>query len=131
MITAVGPHGDCPLFLGFLDRIMGGDETLVAYLQRAFGYCLTGDTTEQALFFNYGGGANGKTVLMATMAAILGDYCVATPIETFTESRNDRHPTELARLRGARLVTATETEAGRHWAESPPQGANRRRAHPR
>ena len=118
MITAVGPRGDCPLFLGFLDRIMGGDETLVAYLQRAFGYCLTGATTEQALFFNYGGGANGKTVLMATVAAILGDYCVATPIETFTESRNDRHPTELARLRGARLVTATETGAGRHWAES-------------
>ena len=55
---------------------------------------------------------------MSTVSGILGDYCRATPIETFTESKNDRHPTELARLRGARLVTATETEAGRHWAES-------------
>ena len=55
---------------------------------------------------------------MSTVAGILADYCRATPIETFTESKNDRHPTELARLRGARLVTATETEAGRHWAES-------------
>ena len=117
-ITAVGPRGDCPLFLAFLDRIMGGDKALVAYLQRVFGYCLTGDTSEQALFFNYGGGANGKTVLMSTVSGILGDYCIATPIETFTESKSDRHPTELARLRGARLVTATETEAGRHWAES-------------
>ena len=86
-----------------------------------FGYCLTGDISEQAIFFNYGVGQNGKTVLMSTIAGILGDYCRATPIETFTESKNDRHPTELARLRGARLVTATETEAGRHWAEGAPQ----------
>ena len=118
MITAVGPRGDCPLFLAFLDKIMGGDEALIAYLQRVFGYCLTGDTSEQVIFFNYGGGQNGKTVLMSTVSGILGAYCHATPIETFTETKSDRHPTELARLRGARLVTATETEAGRHWAES-------------
>jgi putative DNA primase/helicase len=117
-IAAVGPRGNCPLFLKFLHRIMGGDNELVAYLQRVFGSCLTGDASEQALFFNYGGGANGKTVLMSTVSGSLGDYCMATPIETFTETKSDRHPTELARLRGARLVTATETEAGRHWAES-------------
>jgi putative DNA primase/helicase len=117
-ITAVGPSGDCPGFLAFLNKIMGGDEALVAYLQRVFGYCLTGDTSEQAMFFNYGGGQNGKTVLMSTVAGIFGNYCCATPIETFTESKIERHPTELARLYGARLVTATETEAGRHWAES-------------
>ena len=39
-------------------------------------------------------------------------------METFTASNTDRHPTELAALRGARLVTATETEEGRRWAES-------------
>ena len=117
-ITAVGPGGDCSGFLAFLDKIMGGDDALIAYLQRVLGYCLTGDTSEQAMFFNYGGGQNGKTVLMSTVVGIFGDYCCATPIETFTESKIDRHPTELARLVGARLVTATETEAGRHWAES-------------
>jgi putative DNA primase/helicase len=117
-IAAVGPRGDCPRFLAFLDRIMGGDAALIAYLKRVFGYCLTGVTSEQALFFAHGVGANGKTVLMSTMAGILGDYCLATPIETFTESKTDRHPTELARMRGARLVTATETEGGRYWAES-------------
>jgi putative DNA primase/helicase len=117
-MTAAEPRGDCPKFKAFLDRIMGGDKALIAYLRRAFGYCLTGDTSEQAIFFNHGAGQNGKTVLMSTVSGILGDYNCATPIETFTESRSDRHPTELARLRGARLVTATETEAGRHWAES-------------
>ena len=118
-ITAVGPSGgDCPKFKAFLKRIMSGDDALIAFLQRVFGYCLTGDASEQAIFFNYGGGQNGKTVLMSTVSGIFGDYCVATPIETFTESKSDRHPTELARLRSARLVTATETEAGRYWAES-------------
>ena len=117
-MTAVGPRGDCPKFKAFLARIMGGDEALVAYLWRVFGYCLTGDISEQAIFFNYGVGQNGKTVLTSTVSGILGDYCIATPIETFTESKTDRHPTELARMRGARLVTATETEAGKHWAES-------------
>jgi len=70
-ITAVGPSGDCPNFLAFLDKIMGGDEALISFLQRVFGYCLTGDTSEQAMFFNYGGGQNGKTVLMATIAESL------------------------------------------------------------
>jgi putative DNA primase/helicase len=55
---------------------------------------------------------------MPTASGILGDSCIATPIETFPESKADPHPTELARMRGARLVTATETEAGKHWAES-------------
>ena len=55
---------------------------------------------------------------MSTVSGILGDYCVATPIETFTESKSDRHPTELARLCGARIVTATETEAGRQWTKA-------------
>jgi putative DNA primase/helicase len=117
-IASVGPHGDCPKFKAFLSKIMGGDEALVAYLKRALGYCLTGDTREQALFFAHGVGSNGKSVLMATVSGILADYSIATPIETFTESRTDRHPTELARMRGARLVTATETEAGKYWAES-------------
>jgi putative DNA primase/helicase len=48
----------------------------------------------------------------------MGTYHKTAPIETFTASNGDRHPTDLAGLRGARLVTATETEEGRRWAES-------------
>jgi putative DNA primase/helicase len=117
-ITAVGSRGDCPLFLAFLDRITGGDSELVSYLQRVLGYGLTGLTREHALFFCYGTGANGKSVLLSTVAGILGDYDRSAPIETFTATNGDRHPTDLAGLRGARLVTATETEEGRRWAES-------------
>jgi putative DNA primase/helicase len=57
-------------------------------------------------------------VLTSIVSWILKDYCCATPIETFTESKSDRHPTEMARLHGARLVTSSETEGGRYWAET-------------
>lgn len=117
-VTGAAPGGDCPTFLRFLDRITGKDADLQAYLQRVFGYALTGDTSAHALFFGYGTGANGKSVLIDTVAGVLGDYHKTAPIETFTESRGERHPTELAMLRGARLATATETEQGRRWAES-------------
>lgn len=116
--TAVGPGGECPLWLAFLDRVTGGDLELQAFLQRMLGYGLTGDTSAHALFFAYGRGANGKSVLIDSAAGILGDYHSTTPIEAFTVSTTDRHPTDLARLRGARLVTAVETEEGRRWAES-------------
>ena len=117
-ITAVGPGGDCPLFLAFLSTITANDPELIAYLRRALGYALTGDTREHALFFGYGTGANGKSVLLSTVAGIVGAYHRSAPIETFTASNGDRHPTDLAGLRGARLVSATETEEGRRWAES-------------
>jgi putative DNA primase/helicase len=68
--------------------------------------------------FFYGTGCNGKSVLLDTVAGMMGDYHTTAPIETFTVSSSDRHPTELADLVGARLVTAIETEKGRAWAEA-------------
>jgi putative DNA primase/helicase len=117
-VTAVAPGGACPLWHKFLKRIMGDDDELVAYLQRVCGYCLTGSTREHALFFGYGTGANGKGVFINTLGGILGDYATVAPMETFLFSHQDRHPTDLAGLRGARLVTSQETEEGRRWAET-------------
>lgn len=117
-VTGAAPGGDCPTWLRFLDRITGGDAELQAYIQRVLGYALTGNTSAHAVFFGYGTGANGKSVLIDTVAGILGNYHKTAPIETFTDSGGERHPTELAMLRGARLVTAVETEEGRRWAES-------------
>jgi len=117
-ITAVSADSECPQFIDFLEEITGCDQELIAYLQRVAGYALTGSTQEHALFFAYGTGANGKSVLLNTISGMLGDYHKTAPIETFTASIIDRHPTDLASLRGARLVTATETEEGRRWAES-------------
>lgn len=118
-MTAVAPSTkDCPTWRKFVERVTGENIDLQAFLQRVFGYALTGSTSEHAMFFLYGTGANGKSVLLSTLAGILGGYHRGAPIETFTASDRDRHPTELAMLRGARLVTATETEEGRRWAEA-------------
>jgi putative DNA primase/helicase len=117
-VSAVAPSGDCPMWLAFLERVTGGDHELETFLQRMFGYALTGDTSAQALFFLFGTGANGKSVCIDTVSGIMGDYHRTAPIETFTASHSDRHPTDLAGLRGARLVTAVETEEGRRWAEA-------------
>ena len=115
--AAVAPGGECPLWRAFLDRVTGGDDALQSYLQRMCGYMMTGHTTEHALFFLYGTGANGKSVFVETIMGIWGDYATTAPMETFLDARGDRHPTELAALRGVRLVIANETEAGRHWNE--------------
>lgn len=117
-ITGIGAGGDCPLWHRFLDRVTDGDKELQAFLQRVLGYVLSGLTTEHALFFLYGKGGNGKSVFIATISGILAEYHRVAPIETFTASQAERHPTDLAGLRGARLVTAVETEEGRRWAES-------------
>ena len=70
------------------------------------------------MFFGYGTGGNGKGTFLNTLTKILGDYAAVAPMETFLASRNERHPTDLAGLRGARFVTAQEIEDGQRWAES-------------
>lgn len=119
-VTTVAPDIDarCPLFLRFLAEITRDDDELIDFLQRWFGYCLTGDTREQLLCFAFGSGKNGKGVLKNVVTRIMGAYAATATMEAFTASKWDRHSTELAMLRGARLVTASETEAGRQWAEA-------------
>ncbi len=118
--TAVTPDEfeDCPRWLTFLAEATGGDDDLMLFLQRWCGYCLTGDVREQSLVFLWGDGGNGKGVFLNTIAAIMGDYAVKSAMETFTAKKFEAHPTELARLHGARLVYASETEEGRACAEA-------------
>ncbi|NJC06532.1 putative DNA primase/helicase [Sphingomonas kaistensis] len=118
-LTGCAPDSREPtLWLKFLHDATRGDEEMMTYLQRIAGYCLTGLTTEHALFFIYGPGGNGKSVFLNMLVHILGDYAVSAPMDTFTASKFSSHPTELAMLKGARLVTASETEEGRAWAEA-------------
>jgi putative DNA primase/helicase len=118
--TAVAPadSANCPLWLSFLGEATNGDDEMMRFLQQWTGYCLTGDVSEHAFVFIYGDGGNGKGVFLNTVADILAGYHKTAPMETFTASQHDRHPTDLAGLRGARLVSASETEEGRQWAES-------------
>lgn len=119
-LAAITPiyRGTTPIWREFLATATSGDDQLVAYLQRLAGYSLTGLVSEQTLAFLWGPGGNGKSVFVNTIAGILGEYAKVAPMETFTASLGDRHPTELAGLQGARLVTASETQEGRAWDEA-------------
>lgn len=109
------PH---PLFDDFLETVTDGRQELIEYLWRVFGYFLSGEVKEHALFFFYGTGANGKTVLINTLIGIMQDYAATISTDMLMVSKTDRHPTEIARLRGIRLAVGSEIENGRTWAES-------------
>jgi len=118
--TSVAPAdiANCPRWLAFLSEATGNDEELIRFLRQWCGYALTGSIREHALVFLHGGGGEGKSTFINAVSSILGHYATTAPMDTFTASRSDKHPTDLAMLRGARLVTASETEEGRAWAES-------------
>lgn len=107
-----------PLWDKFLLEATNNDQDLIDYLQLMCGYFLTGQTTEHALFFVYGPGGNGKSVFLNVLNDILGDMAKTAPLDAFTDSHGTKHPTDLAMLRGARLVSVSETEEGRPWAEA-------------
>jgi P4 family phage/plasmid primase-like protien len=116
--TAVAPAdtADCPTWMAFLQRVTGGDDAMIDYLQAVAGYALAGVVSEHVLLFLWGAGANGKSTFANVLTGILGDYAAIAPMEVFVEQPGQAHPTELAMLAGARLVTATETDPGRRWA---------------
>jgi putative DNA primase/helicase len=111
---------DCPEFKKFLNRITNGDSQLMKFIQKAVGYSLTGVTTEQVLFFVYGkSGSNGKSTLVNLIRDMLGDYGLHTPTETLLVKQYDNAiPADLARLDGARMVTAIEANFNRHLDEA-------------
>ena len=106
-----------PTWRAFLERVLPGEE-LQGFVRRAAGYSATGDTSEQCMFIHHGPGANGKSTFQETIAAALGDYAMRTPTETLLVKRSGAVPNDVARLKGARFVTASETEEGRRLAES-------------
>ncbi len=116
--VAFDPDATCPLWESFLARVLGGSASLVAFLQRAIGYSLTGHTSEQVLLLLYGIGANGKSTFLETVRSLLGDYATQADFTTFLKRDNDGARNDLARLVGTRFVSAVEAEAGKPLAEA-------------
>jgi putative DNA primase/helicase len=110
------PEASCPVFDAFLERVQPQPDVR-AFLQRAAGYSLTGLTTERVMFVLYGAGRNGKSTFLEILRWVLGDYATVAPTELLLVKRNEGIPNDLARLKGARFVTASETDEGRRLAE--------------
>jgi putative DNA primase/helicase len=116
--VAFDPSASCPTWLQFLARIFRDDHELIGYIQQVTGYCLTGLTVEQAFFLLWGSGSNGKSTLLKVLLKLFGAYGLQTPADTFLSRTQDGRATpDLARLQGARLVVAIESDEGCRLAE--------------
>jgi putative DNA primase/helicase len=101
----------------FIREIMDYKGELINFLQTAAGWAISGDISEQSMFILYGTGANGKSTFLNVIMHILGDYAISTWAETFMKRNNDTATNDIARLRGTRFVTTTETEQGKRLSE--------------
>ncbi len=113
------PKATCPLFIQFLSAVLGGDIELAVFLQRFFGYTLTGSTREQCFLILHGAGSNGKSTLLNVLRWLLGAYCKQTKPDTLMQRKfGDGIPNDVAMLRSARMVTAIETNEARKFDEA-------------
>jgi putative DNA primase/helicase len=111
------PDAEAPTWVRVLARIIP-DAEVRSYLQRASGYSLTGNVSEHCLFFAYGAGRNGKTTVLEILRQIAGEFSHTAGPELLLSAKNDRHPVEIAVLRGVRYATTVEVAEGRWWDES-------------
>ncbi len=113
------PDAECPLWQKFISEIFikepeegkepESDDDLIQFVQRAMGYTLTAEIKERAIFLCHGSGANGKSTLLNTVAAAMGDYAQQTESSTFTVSKRETVRNDLAALKGSRMVLALES----------------------
>ena len=100
-------------WLKFLDDIFNSDKELIRYVQKALGYSLSGLTNEQCVFFLYGTGRNGKSTFLEIVRKIMGEYATnIQPESIMMRMSSGNANSDIARLKGARLVTSVEPNEG-------------------
>ena len=114
------PAAECPLWEKFVLEIMDGKRHMTDFLQRALGYSLTGEISEHCIFVLWGTGANGKSTFLEAVRHVMGDYAQAAEFSTFVAKKDPRAgpSSDIAKMRGARFVSATEGEQQHKLAES-------------
>ena len=105
-----------PTWLKFLERVLGGRAEDIEFLQRAVGYSLTGDVSEECLLLLHGSGANGKTTFVNTIKGVMGEYAQEAAPRLLLPG--ERHPTEIVELDGARFVSSSELPKGKALSDS-------------
>jgi putative DNA primase/helicase len=111
-------EAEAPVWSGFLKRIMQDDESMITFLQRAAGYALTGDSSEECIFMLYGTGANGKSKFIDALAFMMGEYARKTAIHTIMEMKYESAlSSDIAALKGVRFAYASEPNKGKRLDE--------------
>lgn len=111
-------QADTPIWSKFISQVFSDNAEMIEFTQRLCGYCLTGERREQKVFFAHGHGSNGKSTLLDILMWMMGSYALKLPTTVLMSSKHDRHPTELAQLKGKRLAVSNELEEGAFWAEA-------------
>jgi putative DNA primase/helicase len=111
-------NAKAPKWEKFLKEVFSGDEELISYIQKAVGYTLTGDTSEQVIFICFGNGANGKSVFLDVLYYLLGDYAANCAFSTFEANNRNQATNDLAALKGKRYVPVIETDEDKRLAEA-------------
>jgi len=115
--TIHDPAARCPTWERVFLEICCGDKALAKFLQRWFGYTLTGLTTEQKMLFLYGQGENGKSLILRIISKVMGGYAWTTPTDTVLQRKSEAS-NDLFALKGRRFVTVSETESGQALASA-------------
>lgn len=106
----------CPHFEKFVNNIFCGNEELVAYVQRLVGYCLSGSCNENCLFFFYGRGANGKSILRSAIEMLLGVLKTEISISSLLTNASDSNVDyQKSRLKGARVAFTDEIPSSKRF----------------
>jgi putative DNA primase/helicase len=117
--ATLDPGAKCPQWIRFLNEIFDGNQEIIAFVQRAVGYSLSGHVSEQCLFVLIGTGANGKSTFINVLRRVFGDYAGMTPMQTLTVMPFSTGQTnDLAAMEGKRFISASDGEAGHRLAEA-------------
>lgn len=101
------------IFINFLNQIFENNQELIHYIQKVFGYAMTGSTKEQKMFVFVGDGSNGKSLLLQIIGEVLGDYAATSSVELLLDKKiQTANLSEVARLKGIRCVITGESKLG-------------------
>ena len=119
--AAYNPEAHSTLWRDTMRQIMPDNNTY-DYVQRMAGYCLTGDCSEELLFFLYGHGGTGKGTFTETLGYALGDYSTSVPVGILLSSKWEKGGNSpspyIAGLKGTRLAFSSESGIGNDFDEA-------------
>jgi len=109
-----------PLWEKTLQEIFNADEEIYAYIQRLFGYAMTGYVHEKAFPVLYGrNGWNGRSLIVETISHVMGTFARSIPSEMLLSSKYVKDASgpspDIMSLKGLRMAFATETDEGHRF----------------
>lgn len=122
-INTPAPLWDKTLLEIFNCDRQGADRSIIGYLQRLFGYCMTGIVQEKVFPVFYGKtGWNGRSLIVETISYVIGDFAGSIPSEMLLSqkmSKSSSGPSpDIMSLKGMRMAFASEIDEGQRFSSA-------------